>query len=176
MTITCAESINASFFAFPSNLGVSSEAEELEKQTIDLQEILTESIIIGKHYKEVLMYLFEAFNEYSFDNWDGYGAKAVDPFSCSKAIHFSKQLPMNIPIPEIQIDTDGEVRFEWYRSPRQVFSITVRPNGELAYAGLFGASKTHGTEYLDDELPSVVLDNIYRVYSRRGHHATTWSS
>ncbi|MCX5999394.1 MAG: hypothetical protein NTU41_07330 [Chloroflexi bacterium] len=148
---------------FPSNLGVSEGAEAIQSQFRDVQDGFAQSVTIGGHYQETLESLAEAFRSCAADDWDGYGAKAIDPLSCRKAIDFSRLLPMSVPVPEISIDTDGEVRFEWYRGPRRVFSVAVGSGGELAYAGLFGASTTHGTEHFDDELPDAVLDNIYRA-------------
>jgi hypothetical protein len=151
--------------AFPLNRGVSDSAHELERRVEDLQGSLAQTITIGGLYGETRRSIAAASKWAEINNWDGYGAKPVDPESCLNALLFSKLLPMGVPIPEIEVDTEGEIRFEWYRSPRQILSVAVGGDGELAYAGLFGASKIHGTEYLIDELPNVILDNINRVYS-----------
>jgi len=163
VTIVCDALPNSSFLKFPSNLGVSNGAEAIKRQAEELRNMFEQSITIGKHYKEARRSLTKAFEECSVDNWDSYGAKAIDELSCVKAISFSRMLPMHVPVPEIYIDSDGEVTFEWYLGPREVFSVTVRGNDELVYAGLFGANKTHGVEHLDDELPETILDNISRV-------------
>lgn len=165
MTTLCASNVKASLFASPRNLGVSKDAGALEKEVADLEEKFVQSIALGSHYSETVRSLIEAAAESAAGNWDGYDARPIDRVSCLRAIHFSKLLPMSVPTPEIHIDTDGEVRFEWYRGPRQVFSVAVGGDGELAYAGLFGANKAYGVEYLGDELPNVLLDNIYRVYA-----------
>lgn len=165
MTIACADRLNSSFLSFPSNLGVSKGADAIEKQAEELQNTFAQSLTIGKHVKETLRSLAKAIEECSIEGWDGYGGKAIDELSCVRAISFSQMLPMHLPVPEIYIDSDGEVTFEWYLGPRKVFSVTVRGNDELAYAGLFGANKTYGTECLDDELPETILDNISRVFS-----------
>jgi hypothetical protein len=165
MTTLCADPAKANLMAFPHNRGVSDEAHDLEKQVEALQWDFAQTITIGGLYEKTHRSIAEASKWAAVGNWDGYGAKPIDPDSCLRAIHFSKLLPMYVPIPEIDVDTDGEVRFEWYRGPRRLFSVAVRGNGELTYAGLFGVSKTHGTEYLSDELPKVILDNVSRVYS-----------
>jgi len=164
MTAICA--IHATPLAFPENVGVSGTASALENYIKDIEEtLLARTVTIGRHYWETRRTLAEAFESSAVDNWDGYGAKPIDPSSCLKAIRFSKLLPMNVPIPDISIDTDGEARFEWYKGPRQLFSIAVRNDGQLAYAGLFGANQAYGAEYLGDELPNTILDNIRRVYA-----------
>jgi len=166
MITLSANADNKNFLAFPMNLGVSEDAKRLQEQIADIRENLEQSETIGGHIRETQQLLDKATEECSADNWDAYGAKAIDETSYRNAIHFSWLLPPNIPVPEIYIDPDGEVNFEWYAGPRQVFSVSIGSNNELAYAGLFGANKTHGVEYLDDELHGTILDNIRRVFSR----------
>ena len=165
MTTACAGNVKGSLFALPRNLGVSDDAGITEKQVMDIQKKFAQSVALGSHYWETLTTLADASAGFAVDNWDGYGAKPINRISCSKALQFSKLLPMIVPNPDISIDTDGEVVYEWYRGPRRVFSVAVRSDGQLAYAGLFGANKAYGVEYLGDELPNAILDNIRRVYA-----------
>ena len=166
MITLSAKADNKNFLAFPVNRGVSEGTTKLQEKIDGIVEEIAQSVTISRNYREMRQLLAKATEECSADNWDGYGAKAIDETSYGNAIHFSWLLPLNIPVPEIYIDPDGEVNFEWYVGPRQVFSVSIGSNNELAYAGLFGANKTHGAEYLDDELPGTILDNIRRVFSR----------
>lgn len=152
-----------SSLVLPSNFGVSDDAAAVEREYQEILDALFQSQTIAKIHKQTIRVFDVASEESSFDNWDGYGAKAFDVLAWRKALWFSQLLPTDVPVPDIRVDSDGEATFEWYIDTRQVFSVTVRGNGELVYAGIFGASTTHGTEYLDDELPEVILDNIYRV-------------
>jgi hypothetical protein len=165
MTTACAATLNTNFLAFPSNLGVSPGADIIGKEAEELQNTFDQSITIGKHFIATQRILAKAIEEYSVKNWDGYGAEVIDIFSCMGAIFFSQMLPAHLPVPEIYVDPDGEITFEWYSNPRKVFSVTVRGNEELVYAGLFGINKIYGTESFDDELPDVILDNISRASS-----------
>ena len=155
--------VKTNSLVFPSNFGVSDDASAVEREYQEMLDALFQGQTMAKIHKQTIRIFNEASNESSFNDWDGYGAKAIDILAWSKALWFSQLLPTDVPVPDIYVDSDGEATFEWYIAPRQVFSVTVRGNGELVYAGIFGASTTHGTEYLDDELPEVILDNIYRV-------------
>ena len=117
-------------------------------------------------HNETRRALWNAIKECGEDNWDGYGAKRIDRKSFKESLRFLDILPGTIPVPEVAIEPDGMVAFEWYRQPRQVFSVSFETNGELVYAGLFGNSKTHDTEYFGEEVPQIILNNIRRVYSR----------
>lgn len=165
MTTTFTDAARAAPLPFPPNVGVSSTAAALEGEMEDIEQVLLLTVTHGRRYSQTLHSLAEACESSAAENWDGYGACAIDPSSLSKAIWFSKLIPTRAALPEVTIDPDGEVRFEWYRGPRRVFAVTVRGNGELVYAGIFGASEIHGTEYLEDQLPPSFLANIDRVYA-----------
>ena len=107
----------------------------------------------------------EAGRKHSKDDWDGEGAKRVDRESYDNAIKFALTLPISLPIPEISVDPDGTIAFEWYEDKRRVFSVSAGSKGELFYAGLFGQNRTHGVETLTDLVPEVITNNISRVYS-----------
>jgi hypothetical protein len=103
----------------------------------------------------------------SYDNWDGYQAMAADVSTFSYALSFIEQLPLNYPIPEIAIDSDGEIAFEWDHEPRRIFSVRIGRDGWLNYAGLLGHSSFHGAEIMRDNIPSGILNGIERVTNSR---------
>jgi len=156
---------NRNPIAFNKNWGVSESANALQRESYELQTDFARSITYGEHLAKILEGLFKAKYECSVENWDGYNAKAINNNSFQNAIRFALSLPSNIPNPEIYVDPDGEVIFEWYEGRRQVFSISVGGKNELAYAGLYGASKTYGVEPFYDDIPERLLDNINRLYS-----------
>ena len=127
-------------------------------------------------YQETRRVLWNAIAECSEDDWDGYGAKSVDRKSYENSLRFLDMLPETIPAPEVAVEPDGMVAFEWHEEPRWVFSVSFETNGELVYAGLFGNSKTHGTEHFGQVLPQSILESIRRVYSRNTQHDTPGSS
>ena len=100
-------------------------------------------------------------------NWDGYGGRPVSPLTVARAQTFLELLPAAVPAPSLTVDPDGEISFEWYRGPRLLLSVSVGDRNELAYAGLFGASRVFGTEFFIDELPSPVLGALRRLFSAR---------
>ena len=151
--------------AFNKNVGVSDSASEIWRDTENIRNYFAGSVTFGEHLAKVLENLLKAKEEHSADNWDGYNAKAISNESYNNAFNFALSLPSNVPIPEVYVDTDGEVTFEWYKGRRQVFSISLGSNNELAYAGLYGASKTYGVEPFYDDMPERLLDNINRLYS-----------
>jgi hypothetical protein len=143
--------------------GVSDDARQVCELVLDFKSKLLESISLGEVQKATLDKLYSTFEECSQPNWDGYSALPVSYETYIKAKQFIESFPTALRSPEVSVDPDGEISFEWYQAPRKVFSVSVGPNNELTYAGLFGASKTHGTETFHDEIPRVVLENVRRV-------------
>ncbi len=151
---------------FPQNFGVSESANEIQRVTeeLQLQRNFSRSITFGEHLSKMLENLFQAKQEHSIDNWDGYGAKAIDEQSYENAIRFVLSLAPDIPTFEIGVEPDGEVVFEWYGGKRKVFSVSMGSRNELTYAGLYGISKTYGVEHFYGNIPDTLLDNISRVF------------
>ncbi len=150
-------------FFFFLNTGVSETAEELR----DLLELTSRdcSISVTNDDSEIFQNLASLMESCSSDNWDGYDAKAIDFDSYSEATRFAQTFPKTIPLPDVTVEPDGEIAFEWYRQPRRVFSISIGSRNVITFAGLFGLNKVNGEEYFGDEIPKTILDNLERLYS-----------
>jgi len=155
------------FLSSHTDRGVSDEAKEIRDRVEHVLEDLLQSLSLGESYRDAVSALCEIANRSSVSNWDGYGAIAVSALAVGQAFRFLRTLPSTLRTPDLSVDPDGEISFEWYLEPRSVFSISVGPHGELSYAGLFGRSDAHGTEYFGDELPKPIMDNLSRLFSRR---------
>jgi hypothetical protein len=80
------------------------------------------------------------------------------------AIRFIQNLPLGFPQPEVTREPDGHINFEWYRSPRRVFSVSIAPNNRLHWAALIGTESPRGTSWYLDRIPISILDLIARVF------------
>ena len=141
--------------------GVSDDAGRWEAQENNIRENMSKATSIdGEEMEQELLKLLE---EHSDDNWDGYGAKSITLESFLYAISFWQMLPTTVPRPDLGVDPDGGVVFEWYRSPRRVFSVTIEKDKRLTYAGLFDSNKASGTEYFDCDVPELIFRHILRA-------------
>lgn len=141
--------------------GVSEEAHTLKERIDTVLRSMFQSVTLGKP----LEILEEVYEESSQDNWDGYGASAVGVDTYLESQRFLQLLPTTIPFPEITVEPDGEIAFEWFAGPGRVLSISVGSENILTYAGLFGINKTHGTEYFGDVLPVTIVSNLQRLFA-----------
>lgn len=94
------------------------------------------------------------------------GAVPVDADTKRMAIKLATLLPASIPIPEIALDPDGEISFDWLGPANKIFSVSVDRNGRLAFAGRFGENKkTNGVERVSDICPPEIILGIERAAS-----------
>lgn len=162
MNATIALNSHASPLLPTGSYGVSDDARLLRDRLQEaVERLLTNSF--GKELHDAFRQLYEVFDECGRSNWDGYGAQSVSIEAYEKAKRFLISLPFGTTVPQISAEPDGDITFEWYQGPSRVFSVSVSPSNELNYAGLFGASRTYGTEVFHDEIPEVILSNIKRV-------------
>ncbi len=117
-------------------------------------------------HRRALSDLADLYAERAEQNWDGYGAAAIDPIAYFWARRFLMLLPTLASEIAIGSDPDGEVSLEWYVAPRRVFSVSIGREGKISYAGWFGRSNISGAEHFEDEIPSLILSCIRRVQLR----------
>ena len=137
--------------------GVSEDALRLQDAWLDSLEAWFGSSAMGVQYMRVQHALASLAREAGHANWDGYGAEPVDRESLAFAKRVAQMLPMNLPEPEVGVDPDGEVSFDWEWGKRQRLSFSVGPTGTLRYAAIVGGSETHGSEPWRDGIPKSIV-------------------
>ena len=145
--------------------GFSEEARLLRDWTVEVTKF-SRSIVLEKPRRELQDALDAACVAAQEPNWDGMGSAPVEPSTYTYASQFLQIFPANALPPDISVDTDGELLFEWDRGPRQTFSVSVGRDGTLTFAGLLGYRKVHGTEHFREALPLVIADWIQDVTAR----------
>jgi hypothetical protein len=150
--------------SYPIHPGVSSYAALIRNELDKINQNFTETISFGDHLAQTIEGILLTKDEHSRNNWDAYGAKAINPQSFSNSLLFALSLPSEIPIPEIDAVPNGLIVFIWNKGNRSIFSVIIGNRSELYYAGLFGVSRIHGVEYFNNSVPEVILTNITKVY------------
>ena len=123
------------------------------------------SMTLGLPLDEALVSLREIYMECSRADWDGYEAAAISYDVYREAKKTLQLIPSSIHMPEITAEPTGRIGLEWYRDKNHVFVISIDGKHRIAYAGIFGANRIHGTEYLEETLPLVVIEHLRRLYS-----------
>lgn len=129
---------------------------------------LYEAESLNARVREVQTQLDGLLTECAEAGWDGYEALPINKESYTLANEFLKKYPRNWAMPEVTVDPDGEVSFEWYRKPDLLFSVSVGATGKLSFAGIFGDDNgIHDTAKFEDSIPETVLQNIRQLYTKK---------
>lgn len=73
-------------------------------------------------------------------------------------------LPEHVPQPEVVVEDDGEIAFDWNQGSEWALTVSVSENGYLGYAGLAGLKSDYGRAPFAGSIPENVLFNLLRVY------------
>ena len=77
---------------------------------------------------------------------------------------FLLALPSHLEAPNLNLDGDEEVLFDWRGSSGEQLTVALRRDGRLSYAARISAwDKDYGTKRFVDEIPQVVLDRVQQV-------------
>lgn len=142
---------------------VSEDYQSIQREFRNTIAHLREPITTGASYRAMIAALEHAYQSANASNWDGYGADAVKEHVRSEAERFLELLPSDLAMPEVSVDPDGDMSFEWLKSRRYVFSVSLSGNNKIVFAGICGGNDIHGTESFGDTIPSIIIDAIRRL-------------
>ena len=157
--------INGLYFTPTVDRGISREAELL-RNLFTPQQDFPGSVTIEEPKRVAQEALDMAITR--LKDLDSEESIDIEPSTYAYAEQFLRLLPRELPIPDITVDSDGEIMLEWDRGRRCVFSVSVGRDGTLSFAGLFGHNPIHGTEDLRDTLPDIISDCLKRLSAPAG--------
>lgn len=84
----------------------------------------------------------------------------------NRASDVVRALPDDVPLPDVAVDPDGSISFDWISSRTRVFSLSVGESSRVAFAWIDGTDRGHGVARFErDVIPSRVLAGIREVMS-----------
>ena len=118
--------------------------------------------------------MHELAEECAEEDWDGYGACAVDPVSVANAESFIRALPERLDLPELSIDPDGAIAFDWIPDRSRTLTLCIDASNRIAYAWIDGTDRGHAAvKFENGVLPTWILSEIEKIT----HHATSiWAA
>lgn len=90
---------------------------------------------------------------------EGSTRPAVTPFEL--AHRFLLALPSTLPVPELSVDPDGELAFDWFGRDGRNFSVSLNASGRVSFAGRLRPGKSiYGTDQFDGAVPREILEAV----------------
>ena len=90
----------------------------------------------------------------------------IAPGALAMAMEFAVTLPSDVRLPEMSIDPDGEVAFDW-GSEVGIVSVSVGATGRIVYAAELGGQPTSGTTQLSGEIPGPLRASLASFRTQR---------
>src|SRR5438309_126415 len=107
MTMTAEAYGGTGLMTLPRSNAASTDAARLEELSEEIRKHLLTSFVVS-HATETAMTGLKGIGvEASVPDWNGYGAKALDPLAYWNARRFLDALPTTAPVPEVSADQDG---------------------------------------------------------------------
>ena len=149
-----------------SGSAVSYEAEAAKEYASMVYDHVESSwALFGR--KEEIINKIRAFGiECSEADWDGYDAEPVSPDALERAEAFIRSLPESISMPEVSVEPDGDISFDWLPTTTKTFSVSVGTSDRFSYAWFDGTDRGHGVARSSNgEVPARILQEIHRITS-----------
>ncbi len=89
------------------------------------------------------------------------------PTTFARARKLLDTIPSGFPVPDISLDPDGEVAFDWIRADRTMVSVSIGPERDPSYAAGLADSTAHGFVRWADTFPDALRDLLRRLYHPR---------
>lgn len=94
-------------------------------------------------------------------NWDNLGSALFDDDTYQTAKRFLWALPSSLAAPELTVDRDGEINFDWFGLRGQMLTVSLRKDGRIAYACRISQCRNYsGTEEFIDSIPKKIVESI----------------
>jgi hypothetical protein len=134
----------------------------IEKMQNQILDRFNSSVTLSR--RDVIESIFEAWQS-TEENWKLNGDDvAISEEVKDSSIRFVQNLPLGFPQPAVSGEPDGQINFEWYRSPRRVLSVSIGPEHRLYWAALIGTESPRGSARYIERIPDIILDQIARVF------------
>lgn len=141
-------------------IGFWESASSARTATADLAVANAVQSMRGETYYSAIYELIDLFEDAEADNDDC----AIDPRTFANARDLLQSLPHGYAVPEVAVDPDGEIAFDWIRPNRAVVSISVGATRDLSYAANLRDGTAHGVIRFGIGFPPRLVESLRRLY------------
>ena len=147
-----------------SSSAVSREAAAVRRDASSVVERAEESLALFGPKSLALSELAILASECRVQDWDGYGAEALNPSALRLAQDIIRSLPDDMRMPSFSIEPDGCVSMDWMPTRVRTFTLSAGKTDRLPYAWIEGTDRGHAVaRFMDGQLPQRILQEIKRI-------------
>jgi hypothetical protein len=91
------------------------------------------------------------------------GEARVSAGTLRSALTFLWALPSEYSLPDVVVEDDGQLGFDWDLGPTRVLSVNVGDGGMLGYSALLGAESTYGKAPFPGTIPETLVRLLVQI-------------
>lgn len=110
--------------------------------------------------------VMEIYQECADIEWVGCGEDPITQSNYQVAADFVDVMPKDIHTPTLCADSDGCISFEWYKSTKNVLSVTVSIDW-VFYASYVDEESDYGKFPREDGFPEVLIPMIKSIHEKK---------
>lgn len=84
-----------------------------------------------------------------------------------RALALMNALPPDIPLPEVVVESNGEIGLDWDEGTRRTLTLTVRDTPLVGFSALIGDEPMYGRVAFAGEIPEILRLLLTRLYPNR---------
>lgn len=143
----------------PGNSGMRTSRASGQTRTADLEIARATQNTRGEYYFSAVQNLINLFEESGRMEHE---TMLLATFV--RARRLLDTIPSGFPVPEIGLDPDGEVAFDWIRHDRTMVSVSIGPEGDPSYAAGLLDGTAYGFIRWTNSFPGALTDLLRRLY------------
>lgn len=143
---------------------ISREAAAVRRNASTVVERSEQSVALFGPKAVALSELAQLAVECDVEDWDGYGAEALDIRALRLAQEIIRSLPDEVKMPSFSVEPDGCVSLDWMPSRGRTFTLSAGKSDRLPYAWIDGTDRGHAVaKFTGGQLPPRIVQEIKRI-------------
>lgn len=125
----------------------------LRNQPSQFLPLSTGSTSLNYAWTDLKQQIQEIYARTNQENWDGENAEPISKEALGSALQLVELLPFQIFDPDITPTPHGEIDFDWISESEDMLTLSICPDGSLAWSAQFEDYSCRGAAALKGGLP-----------------------
>lgn len=130
----------------------------------EIEQSKSKSIYLYGKTEATICQLASLYQESKSVEWDADETRPSNAAYVHAKI-FAEALPFEWEEPFVDIDRDGEFRFEWILAPKIRISISIGEDAQVAYSWIINEERSYGVDFFSVDLPGGFEAQAERVFA-----------
>lgn len=144
------------------SVGAGQTATDVEQAIDDVDRAFRNSVTLDDRY-DVSQALKEAVAEHNAPGWSEAQGSCVMVATVEHAECFIRALPPEVASPEVGVDANARLVFEWYGDKSNAVAVSIDESAMIYFAAVVDGQARHSRSFFCGEIPAALLSMIEEV-------------